>query len=857
MQQDMDPLNRTTKWGSRVQDVGPTPPFATHEAVRGPSSAQGNTAHQDPAGTSSSTADRSSRGMPKWITYDRKVLGFGAYFREDVPYSPLESWRVRKVTVRYYMETDEVEVVEMREVNSGLPQGILLKRHRAVKEDGSPLLWPDLHVGGTLILYRRTYHLVAVDGATRAFYEQQGQQQPPDETYPEGPYEQHRKALEASARGRRPPVRGPPPPSAGPPLPSDPEPKDLAISPRGLGSVFETLRVAPSAEQEARDTAVLRFGAAWDNTAALFGDVLPFALSYHVEDGTVEVREVARRNSGRDPFPLLLSRRRLPKATPPVLGRPMSPGTRRELNIPYYDWRDLYMGATVNVYGRKMLLYDCDDPTRAWLKKYVKGLSAAQLTPIQVDFDPFGAKRPPLAVPPHGSGIGSDEDSLQNCLRLVPRPVTRSYTDYLNKWNKVLRFEATMVPLGPDRPLVGPHDAERRFVVSFHPVDGTLSVWEPKQVNSGMEQGCFLDRHRVGSLLEVFGRGFQLLDADAFTLLYMEQNAYRFPWADFDKVLSKLLTWLAHYPDQLPDRLRADLLAADSQGSGYVTKYKLYDLLTGLGCDLSPHEVITLVRQLGADRQGLLVEQLLAALRLAPPPPPTPSPPSPPAEPHPQEEEPARVPFPAPGLRSDAWPPHRRVSWGPDAAAVQAKATAAAGSGGGCTAAPHRGLGPTPGHPRVDAPPAHYSSSYYSDQNAGSGAGGGGGKLSRRPSSLASLAWGESSAGGDDRRSTRDTPEKSWRGSQQQQQQQLGGAFGSSWMAAAATGEGPAAASLGTPSVATPSALGAAAAAGGGRAGLAGSSFLAQTGVKQPASLWQTTNMAFGGVGHSSSFRRR
>lgn len=45
------------------------------------------------------------------------------------------------------------------------------------------------------------------------------------------------------------------------------------------------------------------------------------------------------------------------------------------------------------------------------------------------------------------------------------------------------------------------------------------------------------------------------------------------------------------------------------------------DLLTKLGSDVTPHEVITLVRQLGADQQGLVVDQLLAALKLAPPPP--------------------------------------------------------------------------------------------------------------------------------------------------------------------------------------------------------------------------------------------
>ena len=61
----------------------------------------------------------------------------------------------------------------------------------------------------------------------------------------------------------------------------------------------------------------------------------------------------------------------------------------------------------------------------------------------------------------------------------------------------MLRFEACLAPLAPSRPLVGPHDAERRFIVSFHLLDGTLAVWEPRRPNSGMEGGVFLERCRV------------------------------------------------------------------------------------------------------------------------------------------------------------------------------------------------------------------------------------------------------------------------------------------------------------------------------------------------------------------------
>lgn len=76
---------------------------------------------------------------------------------------------------------------------------------------------------------------------------------------------------------------------------------------------------------------VLRFNCVWDNTKSVFGEKLAFALHYYMSDGTVEIREVHMRNSGREPFPLLLSRRKLPKTTPPVceLGR----GHRRYMGL--------------------------------------------------------------------------------------------------------------------------------------------------------------------------------------------------------------------------------------------------------------------------------------------------------------------------------------------------------------------------------------------------------------------------------------------------------------------------------------------------------------------------------------------
>jgi hypothetical protein len=36
-------------------------------------------------------------------------------------------------------------------------------------------------------------------------------------------------------------------------------------------------------------------------------------LNYFLADGTVEVKEIRKHNSGKDPFPLLLNRKKIPK----------------------------------------------------------------------------------------------------------------------------------------------------------------------------------------------------------------------------------------------------------------------------------------------------------------------------------------------------------------------------------------------------------------------------------------------------------------------------------------------------------------------------------------------------------------
>lgn len=62
---------------------------------------------------------------------------------------PNENFRVRKCIIYYYLDDDTMHIVEKRIENSGIPQGVFLKRHKLpVKENSTTYYsWKDLNLG--------------------------------------------------------------------------------------------------------------------------------------------------------------------------------------------------------------------------------------------------------------------------------------------------------------------------------------------------------------------------------------------------------------------------------------------------------------------------------------------------------------------------------------------------------------------------------------------------------------------------------------------------------------------------------------------------------------------------------------
>jgi len=312
-----------------------------------------------------------------------------------------------------------------------------------------------------------------------------------------------------------------------------------------------------------------------------------YTLHYYLSDDSVEVLENRPRNSGRDPYPVFWRRcqlRKNPHVSP-------APGMLEPDPI-HYKPEDFAVGETINLYGRSIFLYDCDDFTREFYKRYTGEVQPK----IRVeDPKPVHVK---LTFPPH-TGFGTEEDSMASCLHLTPRAPRRDINKLMGDQGKVLRFQGQMMNGKME-------DSNRRFVVAIYLADDSVGVWELRARNSGHAEGKFAFKSKkknpdtgtwftpkdfeIGGVVEINCTPFRLLRGDDATLRFMEKYCSEFPVADIRLIGSKL-----------------NGLQGELSSKGEMVNPDEVKLLAEerLGVFLNPHEMVTLRRACGEIQEQL------------------------------------------------------------------------------------------------------------------------------------------------------------------------------------------------------------------------------------------------------------
>jgi len=419
--------------------------------------------------------------------------------KEAVHGSPIEDHRVRTFVLKLHLEDGTIEVTELTCPNSGMRHGPFLKRHQILNPDtGTALTFKDIKCGTNLDLYSRVLRIVSMDIFTRRFYESQEVDPGIEERIPEDSFTVNSK-MEAENQNR--------------PLPLDVI-REKALVNVLCGGTELNRKVKQYIFNSGK---ILRFYATWDDESE-DGYIHMFDIHYFLSDHTVEIVET------RDGERMLFFKRSV--ISKHGIGAAIS-DKYDERNQDILTARDFWVGAIINLGGRKFILKDCDAFTRQY---YQTELGIILTDPLISNRDNVGKVQCQRAIPPY-NGFGSEEDSLASCdpKSLVPKLRVKIYQ---GNEDLVLRFKAIIESANKN-------DMMRRFVVCFFPCDESLSVFEETVRNSGMLGGKFAERARrkneagvyysakdmhVGAIIKVSGVNLHLTACDTFTETYLNSK---------------------------------------------------------------------------------------------------------------------------------------------------------------------------------------------------------------------------------------------------------------------------------------------------------------------------------------------
>ncbi|XP_026327442.1 EF-hand domain-containing family member C2-like [Hyposmocoma kahamanoa] len=520
-------------------------------------------------------ARKQSSDMPSWIVLDKQILHFKAYFQQTLHELRSASHVVRKVDIYFFLEDGTIKVMEPRVENSGLAQGIMISRQRIRLPHSYDLYYDvlDLNIGYDVTFHGKVFRIVNCDNFTRVYLNRLGINVPDPLPYPDTP---------------------------------ESEPK-----------VYHAPKHFPFKQFLDLDRQVLRFFGYWDDRKSEFGIIHYLEIHYYLADDTIEIKEVLPPNSGMEAGPMFLKRMRLPRNVPhhiEMTGGPL---------VPSYTPADLSIGAILNVFGRKVVLTDCDPFTKEYYRVHY-GFDDFQPLPMPEDAGTVCIKSniSDRELPPW-NGYGSYDDSAENCRTVEPKAIHRDFMKFLNKDkvgfdSHVLRFAARLID---DNPV----NRRRYFIIKYFLCDDTIGIFELGERNSGFTGGKFFRRDKmylpdqdfyvpkeppaytdkdmwIGNELVINKHCFRLVGADEYALRYLELHANEYPMANVPLIMDKIRRTLASQENGYKNFVAKYLDAVLPEKRELMTVRCFKQALKEVMCEkMTEHEFVTLVRYFRGD----------------------------------------------------------------------------------------------------------------------------------------------------------------------------------------------------------------------------------------------------------------
>ncbi|XP_012262352.2 EF-hand domain-containing family member C2-like [Athalia rosae] len=539
------------------------------------------------------------QALPPWLAFDNQRLMFKAYFQETVQERWQSPFQIRVVTISFFLEDGTIKISEPQVDNSGLEQGVLVRRQRIPMPD--PVRYRyydilDLNIGKEPEFFARVYKIVDCDKFTRRFLNRCGIPVPDPIEIPRDPYNERRKVEVFSKKPNR---------------------------------KMDTL-----AKFLSNDRKVLRFYGYWDDTGSTYGVMHDLELHFYLSDDTIEIKENIPPNSGRDTGLVFIKRMKLPKdfskvdapgaADPFTILNVLGENTSSSWYIvdslntgisdrEFYQDKDLMIGAEINVFGRKVVLTDMDPYTREY---YRVKFGIDDFTPLErPDIKKESECKPVEKYVPPYNGYGSYEDSLGNCFSIEPRPPKIDFVKFYEHDKQgfeshVLRFRAKLISNIPE-------NNDRHFIIRVFLTDNTISIFELAVRNSGFKRCLFQKRMEVmmpqqdiytnkkpkyyephqfyiGARVNLNGFNFQITSADIYALRYMEIHCNQFPKANMKLIMEKLRKALK----PVYKKFLQENYPVSPECESPVVEYKNLRgaLCKYLGDQITEHEMITLAR---------------------------------------------------------------------------------------------------------------------------------------------------------------------------------------------------------------------------------------------------------------------